>query len=355
MAKIGKHIITASASQDGKALIRITNAIGANNDDSSSSNGLRKIVDQFLAKGTKEAIVYINSPGGSVFEANEMINELGRFESVNVKYGALAASAASLFATKFYTTAKRNTRIMLHKPMSFAEGNENEVESSLQILKSLTDDYRQAYASKMGITPEAVEDLWNKGDVWLTAQKALEMKLIDAIEGEEAPVTKADAIMIQACGFKEPVNINAMNREEIIQLLNLDPSSTDEQIMDALKELKTKADAHDAEQAASADQAAEALVNNAIAQKKILPAQKNNFLALAKSSFETTKATIEAMPVITSVHSQLGSKGTPDAKDKYKDWSLEDFLEKDPEALAKMEDEDPNRFKALNDNYYKIK
>lgn len=356
---IRTQIQIKASTHNGQAVIRITSVVGANTDDQSNSEALRKSVDAFLSQGVTKARVYINSPGGSVFEANEIVNELKRFADVKIELGALAASAATYIIAHFHTTAKRNTRLMIHKPMGGAEGTVDEFKSYLKLLQSLTEDYRNAYATKMGITAEKVDELWGKGDYWMTAQEALAIKLIDAIEGE-GTVTKTDAMMIAACGFKDKIKItNIVEREQLIQILGLQADATDEQILTALQDAKSKADQFDASQQEdeeqSAEQKAEALVNAAIVGKKLTAAQKATFVALAVANLEGTRAAIDAMPVIKPISSQIVPPGSGRSKeDKERaEWDLDKWLEEDPEALAEMEKTDPKKFEILNQKYFK--
>ena len=61
------------AVKDGaKATIRITGHIGFDN----NAEDFRKEVDNLVADGVRDAHIYINSPGGSVFDARYFCLEL---------------------------------------------------------------------------------------------------------------------------------------------------------------------------------------------------------------------------------------------------------------------------------------
>ena len=154
--------ITAKA-KDGIALITISGYISQWT--KASSTDIAAVIAGFKEKGITEASVYINTEGGSVFEAIEINNLLeDNFKTIKVRVGALAASAGTYFVAKYHTTAKKNSQFMIHKPMGGVSGNEDQVAATLKILKNITNDYRTLYATKMGITEKAVDKLWDKGD-----------------------------------------------------------------------------------------------------------------------------------------------------------------------------------------------
>src|SRR5690606_11004257 len=90
---------------------------------------------------------------------------------------------------------------------------------------------------------------------------------------------------------------------------------------------------------AQAAERAEALVSDAILKgKKITADQKENWLGLAKANYHGTKAALDAMPEIGKVSAQISGGGHADAR---KNWTLNDYLEKDPEAYEKLKVENP--------------
>ena len=64
-----------------------------------TAKGVSDALDEFRAKGAKTLHVYVNSPGGDVFEGNAVFNVLRRWEGRKVVHiDGLAASAASFIA-----------------------------------------------------------------------------------------------------------------------------------------------------------------------------------------------------------------------------------------------------------------
>ena len=179
--------VTAEA-KNGVASIRIVGRIS----DWSANNAqeLSLKIDEFIAQGITDCFIYINSSGGDVFQANEIVNLLQKFTGKkDGEGGAIVASAATFIACSLdsFVMAK-NGQFMYHKPIGSFEGNEDQVESTLAALKNATKTYRELYAKKIGKKAEEIEALWVKGDVWLSADDAKKQGFITGVKGEE-PVT----------------------------------------------------------------------------------------------------------------------------------------------------------------------
>ena len=88
--------------------------------------------------------LYINSPGGEVFTASTMISLLERQKAkgtiINAYVDGLSASAASflmMVADNIYIY--KNSVVMIHKPMSVAWGNVNEMQKTIDALNKIED------------------------------------------------------------------------------------------------------------------------------------------------------------------------------------------------------------------------
>jgi ATP-dependent Clp protease protease subunit len=358
--KIGV-LITAEA-RSGIAYIRIVDAISEYG--MASSVEVRSQVDSFIRQGITTAEVYINSRGGDCFEADEMCNELERFgtENVSVRIGAVAASAATIFLAKFKSTAKPNSQIMIHRPRLGVYGDMQKIESDIVLLRNKTADYKTAYATKTGQTEEEIETLWSKGDVWLTAQEALEMKLIDGIEGTETiDVTAEDVSILEACGapiipqvtqqIKKPV----MDKNVLIAALGLSADATDEQIQKALEEGKAAKGQLDAKAENAKDKAKDAakkLVAHHLNKRKVIKADMvANYENWAEHDFEGCKAALESMTPIPQLSAQLDI--VTEKLEARKDWNFSKWEEEDPKGLAAMADNDHAAFEKLLNAQYK--
>ncbi|WP_417366880.1 ATP-dependent Clp protease proteolytic subunit [Flavobacterium beibuense] len=357
--------ITAEA-KDQFAEIRISGVIHQWENNAAQ---FKASIDQLITKGIKDVRLYINTPGGSVFEANEIANEIKRFKGTITGYGgALVASAGSYLALICNTfEMAENGQYMYHKPIGNLQGNEDSVESSLKLLKNLTNQYRTAYSEKTGLSEDEIESRWAKGDVWLTAKQAMEQGFITSVSGKEK-VTEDQRALFVACGApKIPIKDNEkpketeqentftdMNRNQIISLLKLDANATDEQIQAALSrqaETASEAEALKLQAQNNVKTQVGELVDKAIADKKITAEQKDTYVKLGLQDPTSVKAVLDAMQPLEKP--QPTAEAT--ANKGREKWTLDDYLEKDPNALAELEKTDPKKFIALNEEHYNVK
>ncbi len=332
-----------------------------------SSMDIEKVVKDFVKDGATKAEIYINSGGGDCFEANEIENIIAenfKSENIKVRIGAVAASAATIFIAKYHTTAKKNSQIMIHKPMGNPSGNEDDIEASLQLIKNLTNQYRSDYATKMGISEDDVEKKWKK-DYWMTASKAKDEKLIDAIENEAVKIDASARMQLVACGAPNipTAKKNNQNQNKHMELsvlavqLGLPSTATQAEVDAKLKEIQLKAAKADGLVQAAADQEkatkaakVKALLDGAEKDKKITAEQRPNLEKMATADFSTTEAFIAGMKSITAISEGLTPGATADGKKGREKWTFADYQEKAPEAFEKL---DEAKQKELVEAHYK--
>ena len=95
------------------------------------ANDLSFAIDDALNKGITSAALYLNTPGGSVFEAVEIVKELKRLPNLTITAGAIVASAGTYIISHFKAEANKSSQFMIHKPLTSIEGNEDEVNACL--------------------------------------------------------------------------------------------------------------------------------------------------------------------------------------------------------------------------------
>lgn len=347
------RMVITSEMEGVNAQIKILDYIGSYYNDSSS---IREVVQHLLDSKVEHTEVYINSQGGNVLEATEIVNELKKLKNLTVKIGALAASAATYIMSHFYTIAGMSTQIMIHKPTMTTSGNKDEIKADLKALENMTADYLKVYAKKTGKTTEEIDALWANGDYWMTAEEALSNKFIDRIEEEEVEVIGGESLLLEAIGapsipaiYQQTKKANEM--KVIISALKLAENANENEVLAKVKALQIKADAYDTlveEQKKSLKQRAEALVSQAIIDKKISASQKETYQKLAEMDFESVDALIKGMTAVPKISDGLDKKSTAGAS-----WTMEEYLENDPEALKILQKEDPEKYQALEKAYFK--
>lgn len=131
--------------------------------------------------------LYINSPGGSVFEGVAIYNILKRHKAkIHVHIDALAASIASVIAMAGDTiTMPSNSMMMIHNPWMFTWGNAAQLRKDADDLDRIGVSMKQSYLERAGdkLEEERLTELLD-AETWLTAQECLDYGLCDVI-GQE--------------------------------------------------------------------------------------------------------------------------------------------------------------------------
>ncbi len=146
--------------------------------------------------------VYINSPGGDVFEGNAIYNMLKRKAQkcdLNVYIDGLAASIASVIAmsgTK--VIMPNNTMMMVHNAWGYIGGNAGQLREWAEALDKVSLTIKQAYLNKAGdkLDEETITQLMD-GETWLTAQECLDYGLCDEIVGAKQIAAKFDKSLLK--------------------------------------------------------------------------------------------------------------------------------------------------------------
>lgn len=141
-----------------------------------------KDVAQFLIDNEGEDIdIRINSPGGSVFDAYAIYNNIRNTKNVTIYIDGIAASAAAIIALcgKPLKMAD-NAQLMLHSASTAAWGNKKQMEEQITFLDSIDTTLASMIATKMGKEVQEIKDTYFDGaDHWLTAQECKDMGICE--------------------------------------------------------------------------------------------------------------------------------------------------------------------------------
>lgn len=131
--------------------------------------------------------IYVNSPGGDVFEGEAIYNMLVRKSKscqVNVFIDGMAASITSIIVMAgTHISMPSNSMMMIHRASSCIYGNADELQKCITLLEKIDSNMKQTYLNRSnGKLDEETLDTWlSSGDTWLTAQECLEYGLCDEI------------------------------------------------------------------------------------------------------------------------------------------------------------------------------
>lgn len=356
--------------QGSKGVIRISGEITS---WENHAEGFRDQLKSLTDAGINDLVVYLNTPGGSCFQANQIVNELSVFKGKKVgELGAICASAGTYIASKLdWVRGAKNTNYMIHKPWGVIEGNAAEIESKMKLLKNLEADYAKTYSEKTGLPIDKIEEMW-VADYWMNAEEAKKLGFIDEIDGEEQAITDEDIEALQASGYKNMPNITATlknedkMKEKLILILagmhgiSVNASSSDAEIVAAVEALKTRAAKHDDinsryEQLVKETNKAkvDAVLAKGKDKKQITDAQTAFYRKRLEENFEETKAHIEALPEVKQLSRESGNggQGGQGGEDRT-NWTYDKWQTEDPKGLQEMAKNEPERFEKMFNAYY---
>ncbi|MBQ9700509.1 MAG: ATP-dependent Clp endopeptidase proteolytic subunit ClpP [Lachnospiraceae bacterium] len=133
---------------------------------------------------TKDIMLYINSPGGSVTAGMAIYDTMNyiKCDVSTICIGMAASMGAFLLSggTKGKRLALPNAEIMIHQPLGGAQGQATEIEIAAQHILKTKKKLNQIIADNCGKSVEEVEKATDR-DNWMSAEQALEFGLIDRI------------------------------------------------------------------------------------------------------------------------------------------------------------------------------
>jgi ATP-dependent protease ClpP protease subunit len=132
---------------------------------------------------TPELHLRINSPGGNVFEGITMLNALRRSKAKVTAYvDGLAASAASVVAMGAdEVVMSRNAEMMIHEASGIVMGNSADMQQMADLLSKSSDNLASVYADKAGGSVKQWRDAMT-AETWYTDKEAVAAGLADRVE-----------------------------------------------------------------------------------------------------------------------------------------------------------------------------
>lgn len=157
-------------------------------------------------KGATALDVYVNSPGGDIFEAKAIYAQLRRFSGEKVVHiDGIAASAATFIAMAGdrIITAPAATW-MIHEVWAVAGGRSSDFRAMADTLDMENGTFAETYAKRTG---QSVEDVraWMAAETWMNASEAKARGFTDEIAEAETSDAGADVAAL--------LNLSATLRE----------------------------------------------------------------------------------------------------------------------------------------------
>lgn len=164
--------------------------------------------------------IYLNSPGGDVFEGDAIYNMLKRKSKecqVNVYVDGMAASIASIIAMAgTHIAMPSNSMMMIHRASSYVYGNSEELTKCIKLLEKIDNNMKQTYITRSNgkLDEETLEEWLSSGDTWLTAQECLLYGLCDEVTEDVEISAKYDSEVLGHYKNVPKAFFNGKNQED---------------------------------------------------------------------------------------------------------------------------------------------
>lgn len=296
---------------DGKAIIMLYGEVGEGR--SVDSN---RVVSELFALSDQgcKIEVRINSKGGDVFSGMAIYNALRQSkEDITIYIDGVAASIAGIIALcgkPLYMSPY--AKLMLHNVSGGTYGNAKELRQMADQMEVLQSNLATMIAGRLGMEADNVAKKYFDGqDHWITANEALDMKLVDGIYTMDEvanPPTTTEGIYNY---FNNRFDFKPQNNEEmaLIDDIKTIPSFEDKAdssaVLAHIKELENKAakvailektvNTYKNELEKAHKEQDDALINEAVKAGKISNEQVETFKNLLKSDRENTIKLIGGM------------------------------------------------------------
>lgn len=348
--------------QSDKAVLTIYGYVGGYYLDFRAVNAA---LEDITKSGFSKLDFHIHTYGGTVFDGNLIYNFISSFKGeVDIYIDGIAASMGAIIimaGTRIHIA--ENGYLMIHAPRGGASGTAKDLEQSAKLLRSMGKNFSAKLVARTGKTEQEVNAWLDGTDYWFDADEAIALKLADDkfdAKGIVAPITMdevktlgAEAVFnkFAACLETESqIPKSEMNKDDLIKrygLTTVTAQSTDEEVLAAV-DAKINASANAAKEATTA--AIVAVVDQAIADKKITKEQKDSYVArgekLGVAELTAVFGDMKPYEPISS-HVQGGKGGDGKPKEDRKDWTFDDYQAKAPADLEAMPKNDPETFKAI--------
>lgn len=213
-------------------------------DPSVSANEFRTALNGL---GGKDLLLRINSPGGSVFQAQAMYNLLKAYSGrIRCHIDGICASAATLVACAAdEIVMPSNALFMIHNPMIYPAGEamtRADLETYLSMLDTIKTTLVNVYAAKCGgaLSRDEIEQMMDE-ETWMTADDAKANGFVDAIDdyGVDASM-HSGVLVVNNVKMKslDPEKVKALKllcKQNEVKKLMKDNAPNDKSLMDRLK------------------------------------------------------------------------------------------------------------------------
>lgn len=149
--------------------------------------------EELQALGGKPLTVRVNSPGGDVFAAHSIYNQLKTYSGhITMRIDGLAASAATIVTCAGDTIIMpSNALYMIHNPATYAWGNAEDMRTAADVLDTVRQTIINVYQKHTGenLTMDELVQMMDD-ETWMTAGDALAYGFVDQIDEQSKVINQ---------------------------------------------------------------------------------------------------------------------------------------------------------------------
>lgn len=156
-------------------------------------------------KQAKTLSVFVNSPGGDVFDGVAIYNLLKRFDGpVNVFVDGVAASIASVIAMAGDSIATaHNATWMIHDPWGMGVGTAGDLRALADTLDTVRGSLVETYTKRTGQSAETISQ-WMADETWMDARTAQSNGFTDTVIEDGARIVDSAFPLLDKYGKTPP-------------------------------------------------------------------------------------------------------------------------------------------------------
>lgn len=147
--------------------------------------------------------IYINSPGGSVFEGIAIYAMLQRYKKEKVVYvdGIAASIASVIMLAADRRVITRSAQVMIHEPWGGGMGTADDLRKAADSLDGIHESILDTYVARTRQDRKQL-DKWMRAETWMRADEAMEHGFATEVTEEESEDATASLDLLAKFNFK---------------------------------------------------------------------------------------------------------------------------------------------------------
>lgn len=369
-----KHQFTCAATRnESEVVLMLSGEIWPDNENASAVIAAELAA---LREGDNLTVLIRNLYGGDTDEGITIYHDLvARKPKVKVD-GVCASMGFAIMLAGSEIEVSSHSKLMMHRPTGVCLGDFEDFRAKAERNEQVYNELADIIAQRTGMTADEVKAtlMPRKQDVWLTPQRAVELKLADRITKgsllrstvalrdlkklrEPEEILDRFAACLQEDEVATPsTNEDTMNKD-LLKKLGLPETATQEQYDAAIAARIEKGDTAlarvaelESAEATRHESELKELLDNAVKENRMTAVLRDELLNDAKGGnaavvLKTARSMVAALKPHRPVTEQIRNAGNTAVVEK----TYGELMRENPKELQRLQKEDPAKFQALKD------